>query len=308
MSTRMPSSRMLTTLLVILVAVCCHAQDSYREALKEYLPFTDQFNQMKSFYQEQCKVFFKPSDNVNLEDLAQRYIQEACLDDLAYIFIEPMMKECGITEADLRTVKALASSPEGQIYVSHNSEWSRIFNSKVQELSPWIQNDEELKPVQADPNIDAEYAAKFKSVMEASGFKQKTVNLMDEIFNSYQNVLSNEPDEADGIKLKIDNIKNWIDDNIETVALNSAFGVLTPDDLDYALKSYSNESFKKVADMGIGMMSQFTDFSKLLNLGYSMIKKYLDWMESHGAQLSEQGLLSRFYMNNDINEEPMIKD
>ena len=304
----MPSSRMLTTLLVILVAVCCHAQDSYREALKEYLPFTDQFNQMKSFYQEQCKVFFKPSDNVNLEDLAQRYIQEACLDDLAYIFIEPMMKECGITEADLRTVKALASSPEGQIYASHNSEWSRIFNSKVQELSPWIQNDEELKPVQADPNIDAEYAAKFKSVMEASGFKQKTVNLMDEIFNSYQNVLSNEPDEADGIKLKIDNIKNWIDDNIETVALNSAFGVLTPDDLDYALKSYSNESFKKVADMGTGMMSQFTDFSKLLNLGYSMIKKYLDWMESHGAQLSEQGLLSRFYMNNDINEEPMIKD
>ena len=307
MNTRTMISRLLITLMVATASVSGSAQDSYREALKENLLISGNFDKLKV-----KDVFIKINENLFVESddvklLTERYIEEAFTEHVADM-VEPIMKEHNVTEADMRTVNALLSTPKGQAFLSHDEVWDEKFKNTLYELMPSFEQDSVVKNVEiitVNPAIDAAYATKFNEMMEASGIKQKMLSLMDGFFPGHSFEGYEDLDGPSDIKEMFNYIKKWVDDNLTTVALNSAYGILTPDDLDFGVKLFSSSPHRKITDMS-GM-----SFLSLMGKTSDIMMKYIDWMESQGAQVTEKAKGLKKLMNMDKNwpnEEPIISE
>ncbi|MBQ6079588.1 MAG: hypothetical protein IJK93_04835 [Muribaculaceae bacterium] len=291
MATRLNVLRLLVTLLVVLTTMVGYSQDSYRDALKDYLLLSAEqsgMTTMKNFCDELNNSLLQQSDNVDLEQLTERYINE-CFVDLLVDMMVPIMKERAVTEADLKTANAILSTPECQTFLAHQNEMNDRLNSIMQEYLPSFKSMEDVKKIPVNPDIDPEYAAKFKNMMEASGLEEKMLSFMDQFFPKQWLEDSDETKE-------IANIKKWINDNYTVVSLNSAYGVMTLEDLDYGAKLYSNESYRKIVDFS------GVDFSTVMSSIGEITMKYLNWMESHGAQLSEKAKGLKYLFNMDWND------
>lgn len=307
MKTRTMISRLLMTLMVATASFPGFAQDSYREALKENLSINGNFDilKVKDVFIKISEDLFVESDHV--EQLTERYIKEVFAEHLADM-VEPIMKEHNVTEADLRTVNALLSTPRGQAFLSHDEVWDEKFKNTLYELMPSFEQDSVVKNVEiitVNPAIDAAYATKFNEMMEASGIKQKMLSLMDGFFPGHSFEGYEDLDGPDEIKEMFNYIKKWVDDNLTTVALNSAYGILTPDDLDFGVKLFSSSPHRKITDMS-GM-----SFLSLMGKTSDIMMKYIDWMESQGAQVTEKAKGLKKLMNMDKNwpnEEPIISE
>ena len=299
------SSRLLMTLMVATASFSGFAQDSYREALKENLLINNNFDQLKDVFININESLFEKNDNVEL--LTERYIQEALVEHFVDV-VEPIMKEHNVTEADLRTVNALLSTPRGQAFLSHDEVWDAKFKNALFELVPSFEEDsvaDNVEKITVNPGIDAEYAAKFNEMMEASEIKQKMLSFMDGLFPRHSFEGYEDLDEPDEIKEMFNYIKKWVDDNLTTVALNSAYGILTPDDLDFGVKLFSSSPHRKITDMS-GM-----SFLSLMGKSSDIMMKYIDWMESQGAHVTEKAKGLKKLMNMDKNwpnEEPIISE
>ena len=308
MNKRTMFSRLLIiTLMVTIVSVSGFAQDSYREALIENLSINGIFDKLKvkdAFIKINENLFVE-SDSVEL--LTERYIKEAFVEQLVGM-VEPIMKGHNVTEADLRTVNALLSTREGQTFLSHDEEWNAKFKNALHELMPSFEEDsvaENVGEITVNPGIDAAYAAKFNDMMDASDIKQKMLSFMDGLFPSYSFEGYDELDESNEIREMINNIKKWVDDNLTTVALNCAYGILTPDDLDFGVKLFSSESHRKITDMSD------MNFHSVMGKTTDIMSKYIEWMESQGAKLNERAKGLKYLMNMDENwpdEEPKISE
>lgn len=271
MNTRVITSRLAATVLVAIVAISGYAQDSYREALKTFfsLEVINVNSRMKTSLLEMNKTLFMQSDNVDLETLTERYLKEGFAEQMS-VMAEPLMKERNITEADLRTVISLLSTPEGKTFLAHQGEWSTQY---ADQLRNSFEN-ENVEKIPVKPDIDAEYVAKFQKMWALSGIHEKTMGFFDGFF----------PDEMIGGIEDFGRMKTFINDNLGTVALNGAYGLLTLDDLDYGMKLFSNESYRKTSDASmidknfLGGMEKIADW----------MMGYIDWMESQGAQPSEK--------------------
>ena len=307
MNTRTMISRLLMTLMVATASFSGFAQDSYREALKENLSINGNFDKL-----EVKDVFIKISEDLfverdHVEQLTERYIKEVFAEHLADM-VEPIMKEHNVTEADLRTVNALLSTPRGQAFLSHKGEWDAKFQNALHELMPSFEEDsvaENVEKITVNPGIDAAYAAKFNEMMEASGIKQKMLSFMDGLFPRHSFEGYEDLDEPDEIKEMFNYFKKWVGDNLTALALNSAYGILTPDDLDFGVKLYSSEPHRKITDMS-GM-----SFLSVMGKTTDIMMKYIDWMESQGAQVTEKAKGLKKLMNMDknwSNEEPIISE
>ena len=306
MNKRTMFSRLLIiTLMVTIVSVSGFAQDSYREALKENLLINNNVDKLKDVFININESLFEKNDNVEL--LTERYIQEALVEHFVDV-VEPIMKERNVTEADLRAVNAMLSTPEGQTFLSHDEEWNAKFKNALHELMPSFEEDslaENVGEITVNPGIDAAYAAKFNDMMEACGIKQKMLSFMDGLFPSYSFEGYDELGKSNEIREMINNIKKWVDDNLATVALNNAYGILTPDDLDFGVKLYTNESHRKITDLSD------MNFHGLMGKTADIMIKYIEWMESQGAQVTEKAKGLKKLMNmykNWPDEEPKISE
>jgi hypothetical protein len=299
------SRLLIITLMVTIVSVSGFAQDIYREALKENLLINNNFDQLKDVFININESLFEKNDNVEL--LTDRYIQEALVEHFVDV-VEPIMKERNVTEADLRAVNAMLSTPEGQTFLSHDEEWNAKFKNALHELMPSFEEDsvaENVGEITVNPGIDAAYAAKFNNMMEACGIKQKMLSFMDGLFPSYSFEGYDELGKSNEIREMINNIKKWVDDNLATVALNNAYGILTPDDLDFGVKLYTNESHRKITDLSD------MNFHGLMGKTADIMIKYIEWMESQGAQVTEKAKGLKKLMNmykNWPDEEPKISE
>ena len=267
----MKKTRLLIALLVMLVAASGYAQDNYREAVKDYLSVLGPADQMKNALYEMNEAFFVPSSNVDLDMLTERYLKEMFIDQMVDMF-EPMMKERNVTEADLRTINAMVATPEFQTFLAHENEWNEKLSQISGECLSQLEDGDELRNIQVNPDIDAGYATKFQKMWKESGIQEKTMNL-------YNGLSLNEMSEEIA---KLGKFKTWLADNLGTIALNAAYGTLTLEDLDCGMKLYTNESFRKVTDTSdMNIFSVVGPTAKLL-------MKYLDWMESQGAQPNDK--------------------
>ena len=262
----MKKARLLIALLVMLVAASGYAQDSYRDAIKKYLSFFGKNIQMENSLREINGIVFMQNDKVDLEMLTERYIHEVYEDQMADVF-EPMMKERDVTEADLKTITAMATTPEGQTYLAHENEWNEKLSEVSTEYMSQLLGGGEPEKLQVNPDIDAVYAAKFQKLWKDCGIEEKTIRILDGAFT--------------GATSSAGKLKTFTD-NIGTMALNAAYGSMTLEDFDFGMKLYSNESFRKATD------TSDMNFYSLMGKGALIVMKYLDWMESQGAQPNEK--------------------
>ena len=271
----MKKTRLLIALLVMLVAASGYAQDSYREAVKQYLNVDEQFEQSKAAM-ETLKMLFVNDDKVDLDQLNERYLKEQFVDDYSEHLI-PLLQARNITEADLQEVYSLLSTPQGKTYSAHMAEWQKEVRREM--MKPMFDMFEaifdmeqpgeglNLQPIQPNADIDAAFAAKMTKILDDLSLVQTLMEKMDELSS------------ADSQNETSQNIRDWFKDNVPVIALNAAYVKLTDEDLDYVQMLLTKESFCK-----------FKDFSNIsadeLN-STAMFTKYLEWMKAQGATVNE---------------------
>ncbi len=266
MKTRMITKGLLAVIMVAMTAVGSYAQDSYREAVKELLSVNS--DHIKSMLSRINQAYFKQSDNVNTDELTERYFNEQILDEWAQM-MEPSMKARNLTEKELREVTSLLSTPQGKLYKAHKTEWlmkmpGTLFKALGETMGKDF-NPNSLADglVKVNPDIEEAYKAKFQQILGQ-------VFTNDDL-NSTLNTLVNDTT-ARGIL-----IAKWCSNNLETVLMNTAYDHLTMEDLDYGIWLRSHDAYLKMQSELNRIKSQEDNLEE-------MITEYTNWMEAQGAQ------------------------
>ena len=282
----MKKTRLFIALLVMLVAASSYAQDSYRETVKQFVSANGQIDRMQSAFTTMNETFFKKTEGVDLNALTERYVKERLNDQMTDLVL-PMMKERNVTEAELRALNEMLATPKFQTFLTHQNEWIEKLSQISEECISQLIDGEEPENIQLNPDIDAGYAAKFQKMWKESGKEEKSIGLYNKL----------SLDENTEEFAKIGKCKTWLADNLGTIALNAAYGTLTLEDFDLGMELYTNESYRKATDT-----SDLNVFS-VVGPTAEIIIKYLDWMESQGAQPSEKFLALKVLMQS-MNYKP----
>ena len=294
----MKKTRLLIALLVMLVAASGYAQDSYREAVKEYMAVNSQealnnyWNRMDSVFKADNTYWFESGD-VDLNQLTERYFKEGIMDYMTD-FMCAKTKELGVTEAGLREYISLISTPEGQTYKEHMAQWveaikrdTTVLNGQDSLDSLKIMAGEYPDPIQVKAGIDPAYVEKYNKVL-GTDMAKYTQGLFDQYFNIFTMMfegMSDEmkdamSDEMKDMQKRFDGMKNWMTANIPTIALNNAYGIFTEDDLDFVAKTQTLDTRKLI---GLLPMNP----GDMMSMGIGVMKDYIEWMEDHGAVMKE---------------------
>lgn len=284
----MKKSRLLIAVLLMLIAVSGYAQDSYREAVKEYMAINSQvamdayLNQVDSVYKEHITFWFESGD-IDLNQLSERYFKEGFMDYMTD-FMCAKIKELGVTEAGLREHMSLMSTPEGQTYNEHNAQWVKAIKRDTTLFdgldSLKIMSGEYPDPVQIKAGIDPGYVEKYKKVLEADQVKSMQ-GLLDQYINLFAMIFQQKPDEMNDIQNKLEGMKNWMTAELPTVVLNNAYGIITEDDLDFVAKLQTLDTHKLIDLLPMNPVD-------MMSMGQGLMKNYFEWMENHGAVVKEE--------------------
>ena len=294
----MKKTRLLIALLVMLVAASGYAQDSYREAVKEYMAVNSQealknyWNRMDSVFKADNTYWFESGD-VDLNQLTERYFKEGIMDYMTD-FMCAKTKELGVTEAGLREYISLISTPEGQTYKEHMAQWveaikrdTTVLNGQDSLDSLKIMAGEYPDPIQVKAGIDPAYVEKYNKVL-GTDMAKYTQGMFDQYFNIFTMMfegMSDEmkdamSDEMKDMQKRFDGMKNWMTANIPTIALNNAYGIFTEDDIDFVAKTQTLDTRKLI---GLLPMNP----GDMMSMGIGVMKDYIEWMEDHGAVMKE---------------------
>ena len=305
----MKKTRLLIALLVMLVAASGYAQESYRQAVKDYLTATDQFEKTKSLIST-VGVLFDKKGQVDIDQLTQRYIDEQYEGDMIDWFMQTATIR-DLTEADLKELSVLLSTPEYKTFETHQQQWMSDFLAElmmpimllIEDEDPVADIDvdgEEIvmdentdlvigdlnslleAPVQPKEDIDPAFAAKFNDVIVKSTFTKSMMDAMMKRLNETSPELNTKDESRSAFT-------DWLTASMPTILLNSAYGNLTLEDLDCAAELYANEPYCKFTSYG-----DDADMDNL-KIGH-IIVKYMDWMKEQGATVTEDPeVLMQFY-------------
>ena len=285
----MKKTRLFVALLVMLVAASGYAQDSYRQAVKDYMAIYSQkamesyLNQMDSTFKSHNTYYFESGD-VDLNQLTERYFKEGFMDYMTD-FMCAKSKELGVTEAGLRELISLMSTPEGQTYNEHSAQWFEAIKHDTTVFDGLdtlkIMAGEDPDPIQIKAGIDPGYVEKYNKVLEADLVKQYLQGYFDQYFNIFTMIFREMPDEMKDVQNKLDRVKNWMIANLPTMALNNAYGIITEDDLDFLAKLQTLDATHQL--LGLLPMNP----GDLMTIGQGAMKNYIEWMENHGAVVKE---------------------
>jgi hypothetical protein len=284
----MKKTKLFVALLVMLVAASGYAQDSYRQAVKDYMKAVNQLEKEKALISSMSMMFDRDG-KVDIDQLTKRYLGEQYENDMIdfYVFA---YKGQGITEADLRELSSLLTTPESETLTAHTKSWMMEYASYM--MTPFVEQMKVLQepmepgeyldkvkdyvsfldsPVQPRPEIDAAYADKFNQVMLGSPAVKQIMDMM-----------LNRLDEKDP-ELQESNkkVKDWMTKNVPVLLLNFAYGNLTDEDLDYAAKLQANETYSKFMNFDLSSI----DMEKYYNKHPYF--KYMNWMKEQGVKTSE---------------------
>ena len=260
----MKKTRLLIAMLAMLVAASGYAQDSYVKAVKDFYRINGQVNQFTSALKELNTYLFDNTGGVDLNQMAERYVEECLMPELAE-YAAPKMKEANVTEADLRGVISQLSTSAGKNFLEHQQAWTEAMKSELttlmmQNISKIMMGDTST-PIQPKEGIDAGYIGKYKKIMSTS------------LVDSFMKMFDNTTQVPDGLK---EGIKAWMKANLETIAMNSAYGIITDADLDFAQKLYSKDSYQKLQNI-------FSDLGQKTSMGGDLVTGYINWMRENGV-------------------------
>ena len=255
----------------MLVAASGYAQDSYREAVKQYLKVDDKFERLKPVISV-FKALFVNDEKVDLDKLNEHYIKEQLVDDYLEILIPPLQAQ-NITDADLLEVYSLLSTSQGQTYAAHKAEWENELDSEILNLMLEVvfdmepEGELELEPIQPDGDINAAYAAKMSKLLDDMSVVSTMIKKLEE-------------PGSDGSEDEMDpKMIDWFKENMPVIALNTAYGILTEEDLDFGQMLFTKESYRKFMDF-----SNNNDYELIVA---TLFTKYMDWMKAQGATVKE---------------------
>ena len=272
MKTRFLTKSFIVAVLVAMTAVGSYAQDSYHDAVKEFLSANGASQTMKSMLLNMNQALFKQTDNVNIDELTERYFKERFEDEFVKM-VEPSLKARDLTVDDLREVTKLLSTPEGKLYATHVMSWKQkmpgaILSTMYKGMSFDTDMDKWAELIiEIDPDVNADYAAKFHQMWDKVIPDDK-----------WQEILK-EGIKEDTTQRNAQFVK-WLSNNLETILLNSAHKYMTMEDLDYGTWLSKHDSFLKTKGINYNQPSSSEEFKSLLD-GYS------EWMEANGAQLND---------------------
>lgn len=271
----MKTSRLFIALLLLSVAASGYAQDGYRQAVKEYLILNGQVNQLTSALKTVSTIMFE-SEGQDLKQMTERYVEECLMDKITDITL-PKMKEQSVSETDLKDAISLLSTPAGQLFNEHEQAWTEAMRGELSSLLiknlPKIMSGNISDPIQPKADIEEGYIEKHKKVLGAH-----VIESFMQMFDQQTNSISRFGQIPESMK---QGLKTWMNTNLETIAMNSAYGIITDDDLDFAAKLYSQESYNKLK--GIANMNG----GELGAIGIDMITDYVNWMQDHGASVRD---------------------
>ena len=283
---------MLTTLLVVMTALYGYAQDSYREAVKEYLSATGVFEEAESFMPI-LNMVFENDGQVDIEQLTKRYMDEL-FEDFMIDNSMAKMKAHGLTEIDLKLVTSMLATPQGKVFHAHQKKWfldlsSFMFTPLMKMMDRYSKPEEERghyehveiwpgfldgATVQPKAEIDDAYAAKFNEVIMESDFVKVFLDVIKKRMNETSKAFS-----LSGITTPESQKENndRIMNALPTIMLNSAYGILTPEDIDYASILFSNEAYTKL------QINLNTEDDGMGKIGLN----YIEWMQEQGAKITK---------------------
>lgn len=277
---------------MLLVAASAVAQDSYRDAIKDYLFSSGQYERNLTLISDLSMLFDK-NGPVDIDQLTKRYLDEQFENEMID-FLQPIMTSHGITEADLKEVSSLLAMPENKTFEAHQKDWMAgfltDFLTPFMEMGENMETDEDAEtkedmdmshgglmtllgpPVQVRADIDAAYADKFRQVMLESPLVKNMLDAAMKRFNEGPDGETKKQEDREAFN-------HWMKSTWPNILLNNAYGTLTLEDLDQAALLYSNDSYCKVAMLDSEASEDFkTD---------NVIIRYSKWMEEQGATLSE---------------------
>ena len=280
----MKKARLIIALLALLVAASGYAQDSYRQALKEYISLNGSLQSLQQTTNlKQVNQYLFKSGNLNLDQLTDRYMEEGMIDFLMDLMI-PKMKELGVTEEGLKKTASLLATPEGKTLTKHSQQWGEAMKNDL--ISILEKNRSKFMdgvladPVQPKADIDAEYQVKYNKVI-----KDQQSKIFTQIFDNYTGMFKRIAektgfDKSKEMEEKMEKVKVWWNTNLPTIAMNNAYGILTPDDIDYTAKLYSGDNVYK-------KMLVLANTTEIESMGMGIMSNYVEWMQDHGAVLQD---------------------
>ena len=291
----MKKPRLLIAMLVMLIAASGYAQDSYRQAAKDYLTAVGQFEKSMPFIST-MSAMFESDGKVDIGQLTQRYLDEQYEDDMVDFHIAAW-KEQGLTEADLRELTSLVSTPEFKAFDDHFKAFMMDFASYMLEPLMELMQDVEQQlesgeykykeskyvsrmesPIQPNAEIDAVYAEKFNNVILNSPMIKVMKDAMFKRMDEGEGQSSiDEPTR----KESQEKVKDWMTKSLPAMLLNNAYGNLTLEDLDYAAKLFANETYSKLQSFDVSQADM-----ESLKMKHAYFK-YTEWMKEQGAKENE---------------------
>lgn len=131
-----------------------------------------------------------------------------------------------------------------------------------------------LEPIQPDTDIDAAYAAKMSKLLDDMSLVSTMIKKLEE-------------PSSDGSEDEVDpEMIDWFKDNMSVIALNTAYGNMSVEDIDYGLMLFSKEYYRKLMDIYNLKAEELARF---------IFTKYFDWMQAQGATSKDGPMLSGNY-------------
>lgn len=268
--------RLLITLALMLVAVSVSAQDSYSEALMDYLKITEKQASEKMLAQlhQLNPMLFEYKQDIDFNQLASRYVDEQLLKIQAEK-VQDMFKEVNVTESEIRQMTALMATPQGETLIEHGDAWSDQFEEILKEemeepLKSAFDGTPISSTVVANSDIPESYARKFMQYFEDT-------RSMDQFANAFS-----QPLKMMGLEVP-ESLLEWMKNNLGTLAMNSAYGIITEDDLDYSANLQNYDFHHKIVDATVKMSEN------VISMGMDIILNYIDWMKGQGVSVSKMG-------------------
>ena len=280
----MKKLRFLFALMLMLVAANGYAQDSYREAVKDYcsLSVEDYMKIKMDSVLKSSNSFWFESGYLDLDQLTDRYLDERLMDYLTD-FILPKIKELGVSESALRENLELRSSPAGRTYAEHMQQLTEALKGEMASImrqdSLKIMNGDTSNPVQIKAEIDAVYVEKFKKFMDDDMANTVTV-YFDQYANLAAMIVKDNPDELTKIQNMLTSLKAWMIANIPAITINNAYGIITEEDLDFVAELKALGTYKLMSLLSL-------NGGDMMSMGNGIVKDYIKWMEDHGAVTNE---------------------
>ena len=262
-------------LLFVMSSVIAVGQESYEKLLREYCSLTNSTSQLldsvksKALLQELNKMVLSGEDLKRADQLAEEYLKTQFQDDLFHHVFMPMYQET-VSEQDFRELVTLLKTKEGKQWNTHNETTFQVmvFAMSFSAISFMLNDDEKLE----EEAIDSECPKSFQNLFDQYYESSRNDQILNTTFQMMLPSVLEEKSVNKKGKEMIEKFLNYFKNNMKVMMLNSAYKIMTEDDLKFGINMFQKPSYQKVID---ATMNGMTDKQKI---GVAMVTAYVGWL------------------------------